>query len=252
MTKLLFDTTDVANAAQAGWTKFRLYDRYFYNADRSRGVKELVQKLALSHTVGPMIWNIEIWSLPQHEKQLIEIIDWTREVRPDIRQGFYALIPKTNFWGPVQHKLGLVPNSYDSWLQVNARLARGRGDDGRFVSRGLVDAVDFVCPSIYTFYNATDGGAYNLEELWHEFARITIEQARKYQKQVYPFLWPHLHPSSHPDMPAMSEAAFRLQLETTLKNADGVCVWDDGSLKPKFDCIPLMQEFATRNSAGEF
>ncbi len=167
--KLLFDTTDVTNAAQSGWTKFRLYDRNFYSADMTRGIKEAVQKLAVAHTVGPMIWDVEIWALPQYEHRLIEIVDWAREVRPDLRQGFYSLIPQTNYWAPVHHKLGTVPEEYAAWTQANSRLARSRGADGRFVSRGLVDAVDFVCPSLYTFYSNQDQPAWPrslLRGLW--------------------------------------------------------------------------------------
>ena len=243
--KSLFDVSGSANTAQPGWTKFRVIDRGFYTPDRTRGVKADVQAIALAHTTGPIIWNIEHWPVPAEQDKFIEIINWVREVRPDLRQGIYSLIPVRNYWGPVQHALGLRPNSYDAWLRQNAVLA----EDG-----GLANYVDFTCPSLYTFYNSTDSPAFNLEELWHDFARLTIVEAKKYKKPVYPFIWPRFHPSAHPTMPPMRETAFVAQLETVLTHADGVCVWDDGAQKIKFDYSveQIMREIAKRNIAGEF
>lgn len=244
--KLLFDVSGSANAAQDGWVKFRVYDRDLYNADRTRGDKLLVQKLASAHTTGPLIWDIEHWNPIKYEKQLIEIIDWVREVRPDLRTGFYGLLPERNYWGPVQHALGLMPNSYDSWVQHNARLSRGRADNGQFTDRGISDAVDFVCPSLYTFYSNSDSPAWKHEDLWHHYARVTIDEARKYQKPIYPFIWPHFHPSVHPKTEAMSEAAFIAQIETVLTFADGVCIWDDGAIKPRFNSEAIMRTTALK------
>ena len=251
MTKLLIDASGSANPGQDGWIKHRVYDRDFYNTDNSRGVRELVHKLALAHDVGPMIWNIERWHPLIYAERLIEIIDWAREVRPGLRQGYYGILPERNYWGPVQRHLGVTKNSVAAWQQNNELIARHLDASGKQVLRGLVDAVDFVCPSIYTFYFGKDGDG-NHEKYWNPYAAANIEEARKCMKPVYPFICPHLHPSAHPTAPPMSEEFFRSQIHTCLLYADGVVIWDNAAYPIPFNSVPLMNEFAVRNAAGDF
>lgn len=252
--KLLFDCTSSANNLQTGWIKTRIYGRDVFNADRSAGIKELVQKAAIEHTQNsPLFWDIEHWNpFEQYEDRFIEIVEWTREVRSDLRQGFYGLFPVRNYWGPVQKHLKLEPNNYDFWVQQNSRYSKSRDDNGRFNARGLADMVDCICPSIYTFYSNADSPRFPLGDLWKEYAIAMIAEARKYQGPVYPWIMPRYHPDKHPDMEPLGDDVFLSQIETILTYADGIVIFDDKASKIPYDCEPIMQQIATRNSVGEF
>ncbi|MDO9084545.1 MAG: hypothetical protein Q7U56_14825, partial [Humidesulfovibrio sp.] len=78
--------------------------------------------------------------------------------------------------------------------------------------------VDIIFPSLYTFYDDPAG--------WKKYAIATIQEAKRYGKPVYPFLWYQYHDSNKllggKPIPA---AIWRMQLETCLKYADGVVIW---------------------------
>lgn len=173
---------------------------------------------AAKHNVGQLaILDYEEWKIPDETDKHIQVADWWREVRPDVRIGFYGILPQLAYWPSIS---GGVDKA--KWKQTNSSLGRVRNKYGKWSNRGLVDVVDFVCPCLYSFY--PNGGGWDHEALWFShYAPATIEASRLYQKQVYPFIWQRIQG----DMSLIiSDDHFRRQIEWCLKNADGVCVWD--------------------------
>lgn len=101
---------------------------------------------------------------------------------------------------------------------VAARDSAARS--GRLHPRGLADVFDFVCPSIYAFYDDVPG--------WRAYAVDNLALAREFQKQVYAFVMPSYHPSNRDlGRRPLGEAYWRTIIETCLEHADGLVVWTD-------------------------
>jgi hypothetical protein len=88
-----------------------------------------------------------------------------RQTKPNIKFGFYGIAPTCVYWPIVRHD----QTDLTDWRAVNQAL------------RPVADLVDFVLPSLYTMYDDSAG--------WREFASVTLIEARRYGKPVYPFLW---------------------------------------------------------------
>jgi hypothetical protein len=117
--------------------------------------------------------DIENWPLlgvaenirSQHVDNYLMTAKIIRRAKPHIRFGFYGIAPLFAYWPIVrQDKEQLA-----EWRVANQAL------------RPLADWVDFVLPSLYTYYDNPAG--------WRQFASATLEEARQYKKPVYPFLW---------------------------------------------------------------
>ena len=157
--------------------------------------------------------DIEHWPMYPHADSLtvqgtvdkfLKIVRWMHNEAPGIQIGFYAMPPIQNYWTPVVGKL----EDLMSWNRHNDELMR------------LGSEVDVIFPSIYTFYDDPTGDS------WRTYARANIEQARKYGKPVYVFLWPQYHDSNRTLRGQPIPAGFwRQQLETAFESADGVVIW---------------------------
>jgi hypothetical protein len=180
-----------------------------------------------------MIWNIEHWPMPGSQDRLIKVIEWVREVRPDLRQSVYAMAPMRSYWAPVE--LYIQPTNptyrsrYEQWQTANSILSK------------LATAMDFITPSIYTFYqNAAGVGRH--DEFWFEYAKANLDEAKKYGKQVIPFMSPRYWAvSGHP--PIASDL-FQRQMEFALEHADGVFMFDWVNNNPKIDLYEAMRAVA--------
>src|SRR5207237_1241586 len=87
-----------------------------------------------------------------------------------------------------------------------------------FVRERLASHVDVVFPSLYQFY----------EELasWEIYARDNIEEAAKFHKAIYPFLWFRYHPDGKAQLAGYIPAAsWRRQLELVSELSDGAVLW---------------------------
>jgi hypothetical protein len=192
--------------------------------------REIVHAYASEYTQPyPAIINLEHWLLPQQMDKYIRVIDWWREVRPDVRVGYYSMLPLREYWAPIVEQLETEPDYVTWWKQQNALMGRRRNALGQFDSRGLVDVVDFICPSLYTFYNDKQSGEeYSHDDWWCDaYAPANIAESRKYQKQVYPFLWPRYHDSNSTSaLEYIGDDLLRRQIEVCLKHADGCVIWD--------------------------
>ena len=107
-----------------------------------------------------------------------------------------------DYWTPVENN----PAKMRAWAEANDAL------------KGLASHVDVIYPSLYTFYDDPEG--------WKKFAKANLQEAKRYGKPVYAFLWPMYHDSnkllSGKPIPA---DVWRMQLETCLEYADGVVIW---------------------------
>jgi hypothetical protein len=163
--------------------------------------------------------------MPAQQDKLIEIVRWAREVRPDLRQGIYSMAPARSYWAPVE--LYFQPNNptyrrrFDDWKRTNDSL------------RPLATELDFICPSIYTFYRDTDGWVGRNDEFWFAYAEANIAEAKRYGKQVIPFVSPRLW--AVPGNPPISLSFYEQQIRFTLQHADGIVSFDWSGNRPVVD-----------------
>lgn len=141
-------------------------------------------------------WPLDIRKAPREEvsanlRKLAQIVDWIRDESPQLKVGFYGVIPLDDYWTPVrflaaQERIGDARNpaeltklraEYDRWVEAND-----------FVRAALGEKIDFVFPSLYTFYEDYEG--------WAKYARASIEQAKRSGRPVHPFLMMHYHDSN--------------------------------------------------------
>jgi hypothetical protein len=191
---------------------------YLYGGWRlGKHTKAEVQKLAEAHSFRlPAILNIEHWPLPEHIGRYIDVVNWWREIRPDIRVGYYSMLPYRNYWAPVLRALN-QRNSFTAWQNQNETL------------KSLSEVVDFVCPSLYTFYEDKQSGLdYSHNTLWEVYAKENIVESRRYNKPVYPFIWPRFHISNQlVGMQYLGDDFLRRQIQVCIEFADGCIIWDD-------------------------
>ena len=156
------------------------------------------------------ILDIEHWPLHGDDpvvasniEKLSMVLRWFREESPDVRVGYFGILPVADFWS---FRSGAESKRYRGWKTRNDRLIP------------LARLVDVIFPSIYTYTADKD--------MWVQFAVENIKEARRYGKPVYVFLWPQYSERNKtlgeeylpPDF-------WKLQLETAHKYADGVVIW---------------------------
>ncbi len=84
--------------------------------------------------------------------------------------------------------------------------------------RPLARKVDILFPSLYTYYDDVEG--------WRTYARITLEEARRFGKPVYAFLWPEFHDSNEKLKGHYLPVDFwRMEMELCYELADGIVIW---------------------------
>lgn len=231
MTKLLIDARSLSGEVVPGWSPLTLYGHDQLTLEPTR---EIVYKLADKHAERlPVIFDIEpqadgSWSLPRDQDKYIEVVDWWREVRPDLRLGFYSMVPLGSYWAPLVAYYG-DNSEVKKWQQLNAQLSRTRDKKGRFTTRGLADVVDFVCPSVYMAYINTDHIGNDHNARWFDYiAPMNVDEAKKFGKQVYPFLSPRVAFDNQVGdaNKYVGDDQFRKQIKWCLDNTDGCIVWD--------------------------
>lgn len=154
--------------------------------------------------------DIEHWPLRdiEHNKiqkniqKLQRIADLMHETSPELRLGYYSLLPIRDFWIPVKDE----PKNLSKWHEDNKRLVP------------LSRHVDVIFPSLYTFNQDHDA--------WIKYATANLNQATIYNKQIYVFLWPQ-YTSSNPELHGkfIPPDIWRSQLELCFHLADGVVIW---------------------------
>lgn len=117
-----------------------------------------------------------------------------RTEAPHIRYGFYMVLPQRRYW-----------NRNYIW--------KARNDYFKPLSK----MVDIIFPSLYAFYDDIQG--------WKDYAIDNINEAKKYNRPVYPFLWPQYHNASSRPGEYIEPDYWRAQVETCLTHADGLVLW---------------------------
>lgn len=186
----------------------------------------------------PVVIDIEHWPTDVRHateaevrtslQKLIAVLDWMRDERPELKLGLYGILPSRDYWTPVSYlqakalgaatppaRLAQLEARYNEWVRSND-LVRGI----------LADKIDFVCPSIYTFYDDQAG--------WELYARANIAEAKKAGKPVYPFLWMEYHEEGPiPGGGFIPGDFWRRQLDLCHQTADGAIIW--GGWKRRWD-----------------
>jgi hypothetical protein len=121
---------------------------------------------------------------------------------PNALFGYYGMIPCREYWGLVNQDRDKIR----AWKECNRE------------GENIAGHVDVIFPSLYTFYND--------QKSWDIYARGMIEEARRYHKPVYVFLWPEFH-VSNPLLKGTNIPAqfWRHQLDFCRGLADGIVIW---------------------------
>jgi hypothetical protein len=154
--------------------------------------------------------DYEIWPLTGVPAPVIagnivkfnRVLEIARESAPQALIGYYGVLPCGEYWGIVRQdakKLG-------AWKECNRQ------------GEAIAPHVDAVFPSLYTYYNDQPN--------WDVYAKAVIQEARRYHKPVYVFLWPEFHVSNALLRGTNVPAPFwRHQLELCKSLADGIVIW---------------------------
>ncbi|KAM3097248.1 hypothetical protein ACKFKG_08535 [Phormidesmis sp. 146-35] len=137
-------------------------------------------------------------------QKIIQVIDWMKSERPSLKIGVYGFPPIRDYWVP----LAKDANRSTKWQAANEFL------------RPLTAKVDFIAPSLYTFYTDQDA--------WAAYARANIAEAQRFGKPVLPFLWPRYHMSNRLLAYSYIPGDFWLKQLQTVRStgAQGAILWD--------------------------
>jgi hypothetical protein len=172
------------------------------------GVRTALEQL--SPGTDAFYFDIEAWPVlrqpadvrARNIRRLLEVADIARQQMPNAQFGFYGLPPAITYWPLVDER----PAEYADWLECNRLL------------EPLAASVDFIFPSLYTFYRDRSG--------WIKYAEATLTAARQYGKPVYPFLWYEYH-DSNPLLRGqeLDSNAWIEELQFCRARAHGIVLW---------------------------
>lgn len=134
--------------------------------------------------------------------KFIHVADIAHQAVPKATFGFYGLMPCREYWGLVNNDRKKI----DDWKECSRQ------------GEAIANHVEVIFPSLYTFYDD--------QESWDIYAKGMIEEARRYKKPVYVFLWPEFHVSNRLLRGTEIPARFwRHELEFCRGLADGIVIW---------------------------
>lgn len=187
------------------WTNWDdIKSREFVDKDK---ISETAKELLFSDS--PYIIDIEHWDVHtlnddiamKNIDKYIEVITLFKKLRPDLKFGFYGVLPNRDYWSSISSDFEKINN----WNIINKRLKK------------LAEYVDIICPSLYTFYDN--------EEDWNIYAIENIKRAKEYGKPIYAFIWPQFHRSNKViGGEYLGSDFFKNQLNL-LKNIDSIVIW---------------------------
>jgi Hyaluronidase len=188
---------------QYGLTPIRLLgDSHLFpaGADRFSLPTEETLSAAVSELHALTVLNVEHWQSIAFYGDLLRRV---HQVRPQLRVGYYGLPPKRDYWRALRPA---DDPQYLVWQAENNGL------------KPIAEQADVLFPSLYAFYPDEVG--------WFRYATANIAEARRYNKTLYPFLWPYYHDSSALKGQTLPPDYWRLQLETLKALAvDGIVIW---------------------------
>ncbi len=155
-------------------------------------------------------FDLEEWTVSGAPREVIDAniqklartAQIARQTAPELKFGFYDQAPRGTYWP-------IMTNSQKElaeWHSINRSSAI------------IATQVDYLFPSLYTFYDDPAG--------WELTSRAIIKEARQYGKPIYPFLWPEFHNSNAKLKDTQVPGQFwRRQLELCREMADGLVIW---------------------------
>ena len=170
-------------------------------------VQQVVRGLGTSHL---LVMDIERWPVVGTDQvvadsvsKYVTVMGWVHEAMPGITAGIFGKTPIEDYNSSA---MLLGSGRYLGWQSENDRVIP------------LAQSVDVLFPSIYTYYPDQQG--------WVKFATAMMQEAKRYGKKSYVFLWPQ-YSENNPSLGLQYLPAdyWKLQLETVLQNADGVVIW---------------------------
>lgn len=179
-----------------------------------RSLVELTVKRLVARDRGPplLITDLEHWPnkgsdtlVAESVRKYIELAEWTKASAGSSAVGYYGVPPLRDYWRSLS---GPTSKEYRAWQAENDRF------------QALVDAVDVLTPSLYTFYEDEAG--------WERSTVENIREARRLApgKPVYPFIWPQYHESNRKLRGQYLPASYWLrQLQILEANVEGVILW---------------------------
>lgn len=174
-------------------------------------LKDLMNKVKTGPL--PLVIDIERWYLyantdaerSKNRDKLIKALDNIRAARPGIKLGYYGVVPARVYFPLIDESKKLEKQR---WEKLNDQAAKD------FVSH-----VDAIFPSLYTLYDDQNG--------WKSYAEQTLQDAKKFGKPVYCYLWPQYHSSNEKLRGQYLSAEYwGMELETCYKYADGIVIWN--------------------------
>ncbi len=175
----------------------------------------IVRSLAyeLRASTDPVVLDIERWPLtgdglavPSTVAKYLSVLSWVKGEAPAVPFGLYGTVPIPDYWRAASDPMS---PQFLAWRRDNDRLAQ------------IVDHVDALYPSIYTFYPD--------RQAWVAYAKAHIAEARRLAKgkPVYGFLWPLYHNQGNELLGSrpIEPDYWDLQLATMAQYADGVVIW---------------------------
>jgi hypothetical protein len=185
-------------------------DRDWSEPDPSYIVKNISEKFE-GRQPGRIILNLEHWPWLYYEsdevrketvRKFIVVVEALKEALPTSEIGIYSILPIQDYWAPV------VPERIPIWQEKNDQF------------KELAALVDYIAPSIYAFYDDQDH--------WVEYATANINQALRYGKPVYPYLWPRFH-DSHESLgkTKVPDEFWELMVRTVARLTDGALFFEN-------------------------
>ena len=201
------------SSAELGMAKIRILGAHALwdkGQDRSEPNEDRIRAAVRNQARGRLIClDVENWSVLGSDAQtavsiakLSFVINTARDERPDLKYGFYGIMPIRDYW---RANRGPLDPRYQQWIEQCRRVMP------------LSELVDVLFPSIYTFYDDESG--------WESYARENLDAAKMYNKPIYPFIWPQYHPSTPLGGGWIPADYWRKQLNVCRQNADGLVIW---------------------------
>lgn len=137
------------------------------------------------------------------------------------------------FWAAVRYREQpgnvIYAKSYLKWIESIEANAE------------LYEQLDFLCPSIYTFYPAVDLADKNVER-WKIYATENVAIAKTFDKPVYPYMMINYHPSG-PLLPAWF---IQFQIEQIIALKVDAMIWFSG-IGFNWDTTANIRDFYTES-----
>lgn len=191
-------------------------------------------------------------------RQMIKQIRIIREEAPTVQLGVYGMLPAEQHFLSVEFEYALQAHNttqptfdgvsaaywrsiyptrllqFGNWQRATDRMTYGYRDNGTINwNGGLVDAVNYLAPSIYMVDDVpTDDNIGNAYDIAHDkaVAKWSMREAKRIAggKPIYPFVWRYLlsGPSANNPQGIIPLARFDAFIKELADNgADGVIIW---------------------------